>query len=274
MEQTIERKIFFADSPRDCNFAHSANHILHILCTKGSMSFTFQEVCYNILAGDYIILPNPSLASGFSESEDFEGIVMTFSELFATSLAIRSNYGVVGFLALMQNPVMHLASDDFSRCRDDMMRLRQRTAETHHLFYEELIESLLTAHVLDLYDIHARTSPLPDIPERAASLTRQFIGLLCRGDYVTDRSLEHYARILCVTPHYLSEACRKTGSRPASHWIERFTLQHIVGLLNRKELSLGEIADRMNFSSLSYFSRYVQKRLGFTPSEYRNRRKP
>ena len=33
---------------------------------------------------------------------------------------------------------------------------------------------------------------------------------------------------------------------------------------------LKEIADRMNFSSLSYFSRYVKKHIGLSPAKYRN----
>ena len=34
-------------------------------------------------------------------------------------------------------------------------------------------------------------------------------------------------------------------------------------------MSLDDIAGRMNFSSISYFSRYVKNTLGTTPTEYR-----
>lgn len=46
-------------------------------------------------------------------------------------------------------------------------------------------------------------------------------------------------------------------------------MQEITRLLRQKELSLMEIAERMNFSSMYYFSRYVQKRIHLSPSEYR-----
>ena len=39
--------------------------------------------------------------------------------------------------------------------------------------------------------------------------------------------------------------------------------------LNDERLSLTQIADLMNFTSLSYFSRYCTKHLGQSPSEYR-----
>jgi AraC family transcriptional activator of pobA len=43
----------------------------------------------------------------------------------------------------------------------------------------------------------------------------------------------------------------------------------ILHLLMQPNLSLEEIADRLNFSSVSYLSRYVKNKIGITPSEYR-----
>jgi len=42
-------------------------------------------------------------------------------------------------------------------------------------------------------------------------------------------------------------------------------------LLQNKDLNISEIADDMNFSSRSFFTRYVKKVLGVSPSEFRNR---
>ena len=39
--------------------------------------------------------------------------------------------------------------------------------------------------------------------------------------------------------------------------------------LNDERLSLTQIAEIMNFTTLSYFSRYCTKHLGQSPSEYR-----
>jgi len=43
----------------------------------------------------------------------------------------------------------------------------------------------------------------------------------------------------------------------------------LAGNLNDERLSLTQIADLMNFTSLSYFSRYCMKHLGQSPSNYR-----
>ena len=218
------------------------------------MGFTFQDTRYNIAAGDYVILPNATLVSEFSDSEDFQGILMNLSDAFVSSIAIRSNYGIIGYLSLLQNPVMKLSSHDFQVCEQAMRCIRQRLKDKEHLFWEELMGSLLTAHILDLYGIHARSQNTMQVSERITVLLRNFIELLYNGEYIRNRDLDFYASRLCITPHY---------------WIDRFTLQEITRLLRQKELSLTTIAERMNFSSVSYFSRYVQKRMKTTPSEYR-----
>ena len=61
------------------------------------------------------------------------------------------------------------------------------------------------------------------------------------------------------------------SGKPATYWIDCFTLQEITRLLRHKELPLNIIAEQMNFSSVSYFSRYVLKRIKTTPSEYRKK---
>lgn len=265
----MEDNILFIDNLYDYGLWRQAGRVLHVLCTAGSMSFVFQDVRYNIAPADYVIVPNALLASGFSGSADFAAVVMSLSESYVTSMAIRSNYGVIGHLSLLQNPVMRLSEHDFRTCLEGMTLLRSRLNDKGHMFFEDMISSLLTVHILDLYDIHARGNDIKKVSERSASLLRRFIGKLYRGDFVARRDLDYYASELCVTPHYLSEVCRKACGRPASYWIDRFTLNAVTRLLIRKDVPLAAVAERFGFSSLSYFSRYVQKRLGKSPSEYR-----
>ena len=264
-------KICFFNSVSDYQLAQYADHVLHILCTKGNMSFTFQEVRYNVVPGDYVILPNPSLASVFSQSDDFDAIILSLSEPFVTSMSIRSNYGIIGHMSLLLNPIMKLSPHDYRICLEDLLRMKERLAEDKHLFWEEMMGYLLLAHILDLYDIHARGQSKRNISERNGDLLRRFIELLYHKEYIQHRGLAHYASRLCITPHYLTEVCKKVSGKPATYWIDRFTTHEIARLLLQKDIPLKEIADRMNFSSLSHFSRYVQKKMGVSPSEYRNR---
>lgn len=129
MEQTDFDGIVFADSLQDFNALRYAGQVIHILCLDGNMGFTFQNTRYNIAAGDYVILPNGELGSEFSVSDDFQGILMSLSETFVASIAIRSNYGIIGHLSLLQNPVMKLSPHDFRICEAALRVLRMRMTE-------------------------------------------------------------------------------------------------------------------------------------------------
>lgn len=270
METVEVDPLFFTDTLVGHDFANRAGYVVHILCIRGSISFMLHDTHYNISLGDYVILTNGTFASAVSQSEDCQAIVMSFADSFITTNAMRSNYGIIGHLSLLQNPVMKLTAEDFEKCRNDMTRLRERLGERKHLFREEMIGALLKAHVLDLYDIHARANKRMSVSSRPAALMREFIGLLLDGDYITDRSLEYYAGRLYITPHYLSEISKDISGQPATYWIDRFVTEELARLLMQPDLSLETITDRMNFSSVSYLSRYVKNKLGVSPSEFRS----
>ncbi|MBQ5978650.1 MAG: helix-turn-helix domain-containing protein [Bacteroidales bacterium] len=52
-------------------------------------------------------------------------------------------------------------------------------------------------------------------------------------------------------------------------YINRHAVPILKKYLDDERLSLTQISEIMNFSSLSYFSRYCTKHLGKSPSEYR-----
>ena len=149
--------IIFADTLQEFNALRYAGRVIHILCSGGNMGFTFQDTRYNIAAGDYVILPNATLVSEFSDSEDFQGILMNLSDAFVSSIAIRSNYGIIGYLSLLQNPVMKLSSHDFQVCEQAMRCIRQRL-NPYPVVYSYSVGSLLT----ELVDLDAPAASKAD----------------------------------------------------------------------------------------------------------------
>lgn len=267
----ITKGITFFESLNNFEPTQNAGNVLHILCLNGSLGFTFADTYYNTVKYDYVILPDVSLASNLKESNDFQAIIMSLDAKFVSSIAVGSNYGVIGHLSLLQNPVMKLSLSEYENCKTDLLRLKTRIKDTEHLFYEELINDLLSAHILDLYNIHAKKRIDGNISERKTVLLRNFIKLLYDGAFIEHRDLKYYAEKLFITEHYLSEICKEISKKPASYWIDRFTIQEIVKLLYKKQLSLNEIADKFKFSSLSYFCRYVRQKTGKTPNALRNK---
>ena len=86
-----------------------------------------------------------------------------------------------------------------------------------------------------------------------------------------EREVQFYSDKLNITPKYLNYICKVNTRITASEWIKRYTKERIILLLQNKDLNISEIADEMDFSSRSFFTRYVKKVLGVSPSEFRNR---
>ncbi|RZJ87572.1 MAG: AraC family transcriptional regulator [Chryseobacterium sp.] len=74
-----------------------------------------------------------------------------------------------------------------------------------------------------------------------------------------------------MTPKYLNYICKVNTGITASEWIQRNAKERIMLLLQNRNLNISEIADEMDFSSRSFFTRYVKKLLGVTPKQYRER---
>ena len=113
MEVSESDSLFFSDTLADYDFTSHIGYVVHILCIGGNLSFTLHRTRYDVSSGDYVILTNGVLVSFISQSEDCRIVVMSFAESFITTHAIRSNYGIIGHLSLLQNPVMKLAAEDF-----------------------------------------------------------------------------------------------------------------------------------------------------------------
>lgn len=205
-----------------------SSRIMHIVLTQGNLSFLHQATRYNAAPGDYIILPNAALAQDFAASSDFKALLFSLSPSIGNRLALRSNYGIIGHLSLLQNPVMRLAEADFMRCRTDIEKLYERWLATGHYFHEEMVGHLLAAHILDLYDIHARNCLPEDFPTRAAELLRRFTEELASGSFRRYRNLDWYAEKLCMR-----HAALPLGNLSASKRTQR-------GLLHRPLYATGD----------------------------------
>ena len=129
----------------------------------------------------------------------------------------------------------------------------------YHIVKNDLVVIPMPAQ-RDATDIHT---------DRTAYIVKQLMALLATGISRTERDVSYYAERLNVSPKYLSATIKRVTGHSVTSYIDRHTIPILKEYLNDESLSLTQIADMMNFTSLSYFSRYCTKHLGLSPSEYR-----
>lgn len=82
-------------------------------------------------------------------------------------------------------------------------------------------------------------------------------------------SMELLSRVSGYTPHYLAARFKEETGQSVKHYITEQKLEAARLLLKNSSLDMAEISERLNFTNPSYFSAIFKKRMGQTPTEYR-----
>ena len=246
-------------------------YLLHAWCPQGSCRFVYNGEQRELHAGDCMILTRRgSRLRDILPDADFRVEIVYVTSQFVDLSTPMSNYGMRGGMALFNDPIMHLTDEQQKVCAINFEYLRKRLAVNTHHFHRDAMMNAVQCMIIDFFDFHAELyGDAPRVTTPQAQLMERFLALLDRGDFRQWREVQHYADALCVTPKYLSEVCRKVSGIPASDWITRYTSLDISHMLRNPALTLEEISDIFHFSSFNYFTRYVQKNLGVSPSELR-----
>ena len=247
---------------------------MHLLCMAGEGSFVFNERCYHIVKNDLVVIPMPDRVKNIAAHDDLQVEWFAADYKFLQNLLPSNNYSIGGSISLNQDPVVPLTEEQAARILEDFHRLRDRMVERQLMFYHELMGSLCLTMMYDIFEAHAQRDATDTHTDRTAYIVKQLMALLATGISRTERDVSYYAERLNVSPKYLSATIKRVTGHSVTSYIDRHSIPILKDYLNDERLSLTQIADLMNFTSLSYFSRYCTKHLGQSPSEYRQSLQP
>ena len=247
---------------------------MHLLCTAGEGSFVFNEHCYHIMKNDLVVIPMPNRVSNLAAHPNMQVEWFAADYKFLQNLLPSNNYSIGGSISLNQDPVVPLTDEQAGHLLDSFHRLRDRMGDRHMQFYSELMGSLCLTMMYDIFEAHAERDAADTHTDRTAHIVKQLMALLATGISRTERDVSYYAQRLNVSPKYLSATIKRVTGHSVTSYIDRHTVPILKDYLNDERLSLTQIADHMNFTSLSYFSRYCTKHLGQSPSSYRQSLQP
>ena len=247
---------------------------MHMLCTAGEGSFVFNEHCYHIVKNDLVVMPYPHRARNLAAHPDMKVEWFAADYKFLQNQLPSNNYSIGGSISLNHNPVIPLSEEHAVRILDDFHRLRERMENRQAMFYREMMGSLCLTMMYDIFESHSQRDNTSEQSDRTGYIVKSLMELLSTGVSCTERSVNYYAESLNVSPKYLSATIKRLTGHSVTSYIDRATVPILKNFLEDERLSLTQIAERMNFASLSYFSRYCTKHLGMSPSDYRRSHQP
>ncbi len=88
--------------------------------------------------------------------------------------------------------------------------------------------------------------------------------------FLTVRKVADYADMLHVSPDYLNRSIKTCANKTAHDLIDEMLLMEAKVYLLHSQLTISEIAYKLEFADPSHFNRFFKKLSSYTPLEFRN----
>lgn len=243
---------------------HSFYHLVFFSEGGGSHTIDFQgfEVKKNQI---YFMVPGQVHAWHFEG--EMKGFVINFSGTFFQSFLLRPEYlESFSFLSgVTEDAVLNLDEMLAEDVKDLFEGLIAQSKKDGALQID-MIRLILLQIFITIEQSHPHTSRL-SVPLQNA-VVRSFLKLV-EMHFIEKRLPGNYAELLSVSPNHLNALAKEHLGKQAGEVIRERVLLEAKRLLIMPELTVAEIAYRLNFNDNSYFTRFFRKYAGVTPEAFR-----
>lgn len=260
--------------------------IIIIGAINGIMQLDINGNGVRVSAKEVLVVSQDSTISNIMYSQDFRGTAVIAKYELIRNL-IDVNFDVLKRMhKLSEQPVLTLDDIDFERYknynRQLLLTLQKGSRPYHRLVLYKIFSAILydllgfvdpgmTCITLggEIIGEHSDINPEPNTS--AQRLYKGFIEILSQSP-IKARNVEYYADKLCVTSKYLCTVIKMVSGKTPFHWINEYVMKDVNRYLFTTNLSVKEIAVKMDFPSLSFFGKYVKQHTAYSPTELRKRK--
>lgn len=246
-------------------------HII-VMCLEGSGHATIEGKSYDIVKNDVVISDPDRFVENVMVSCDFEcrGVLMS-PKYFQTVFYLPGNIWKAGF-DVRKMPVLHMSQKEVDGFMLNYEMLKYKLACTDKPHYKQSLRLFLQSLIYEVYDAFAPKLHLAGDARigytSAEALFNRFVGMLT-AESPHRRPVTFYADKLCITAKYLSSICKNQTGCTASDLIDQTAVNYIKQMLRSSDKSIKEIASTTGFDNLSFFGKFVRRKLGMSPRDYR-----
>lgn len=253
------------------------DHCGFFICSQGEIEISFEDKTYQIKRGDMYIYMTSSLIRLLHKSDDAEGIMVEADINYVISI-VSKVVNVENLLFIERHPCISLSAEQYVRLKDMLLNLYHRieTEDISGLLQQqkhlrlELIKSMGQTVLYEVLDTYFTNQPLKPLPQgKKDVIFLNFLLALFRY-YRRERDVTFYAQKQHMDPRYFSTIIKEKSGTGALQWIVQMVIIEAKQLLEDSDLSIKEIAVRLNFPTQSFFGKYFKQYVGISPKSYRN----
>lgn len=243
-----------------------------LLCRRGSIALKIDDKTYTVKAGDLYIYTAFSQTCVESFSDDLEGVAGSADFDFVLA-SLESISNTQSHVYIRFHPCVTLSPEQYNRIEELLVSIRLRKDIVSPLSVS-IVSALVTAFCYEVVDAFIANTPVPIMQQtRKDKIFQKFLIALYKH-YSVHRDVKYYADLLNLTPRYFSTLIRQVSGRTPIDWISLFVIIEAKRLLSNPNISVKEVANRLNFSEQSFFGRYFKQYTGYSPSDYKSQTIP
>jgi AraC-like DNA-binding protein/quercetin dioxygenase-like cupin family protein len=262
-------EVFDAKRHFEVSYPHKHDFYEVLFLTQGSGYHIIDSNKYEIKPPCVFFL-SPGQAHKLELSHDIDGYIFLFTAEFYLLSKVNKN-------KLLELPFF------FSVEQNNPPLLLEHPADTQFLQslfvrgcnevnpMDEVSEDSIRA-ILDLI-LHTCKKLYPkdtiSIQQTRGHLLVKNLLRLVEENYQRNLSINEYAGMLSITPNHLTQLVKQVTGNTSAKLIQNKVIIETKRLLIHTEMTVTEIADFMNFTDQSYFTKFFKKACGVTPLQYR-----
>lgn len=190
-------------------------------------------------------------------------------EDFLRGTNIQSAIEAANYFSYAVNEALHLSPKEETLIKLLLDTLEQEYVQNHDAFSKDIMVSQLTT-LLSYADRFYQRQFQQRMESSVSSLEERFIDSLkaLPSDHMP--TVEELADKLHVTPRYLSDGLKVETGKTALENIHIYQIERAKNMLLGSDDSVATIAYALGFEYPQYFARLFKKKVGKTPTQYRN----
>lgn len=168
-----------------------------------------------------------------------------------------------------ENTNFHL-TEEKHKSVSDVFNIIHNIVRHQHINKVEMIQSMFNVLRLILEELPYEERSISHDFKHKKEVYEIFLHHLYRN-FRKERQIRFYASNMNVSTAYLSRLVKEISGSTINEHVTSLIYKEACNLLSHSDMSIGEIADALNFSDQSALTNFFKMRAGMTPLAYRNK---
>jgi len=269
ISQQFQVEVFDANRHFSVKYPHRHDFFEVLYLSKGSGFHVIDGNKYEIQP-PCVFFMSPGQAHKIEFSSDIDGYIFIFTAEFYLINQTNQNRLIdfpFFFTIRQENRPLILESKEDVIFLETLFRKGIAGIEKGDGYSIDLLRSVLDL-ILTSSAVLYKTDENLLSKGRGHIVVKKFFQLV-EENYQKNLTVNEYAGKLAITPNHLTQTVNQLTGKTSSQIIKSKQVLEIKRLLVHTNLSVTEIAGRLNFPDQSYFTKFFKRETGISPQQYR-----